>query len=245
MSRVALVTGGGAGLGLAIVHHLAAAGHEVIAADIVTASGHDTARIHARTLDVADEEAVAAFFAAFDREFGRLDILVNNAGIMSAGDDQAETIENLSLATWERTFRVNLSGAYLMCQGAVPLMRRNKWGRIVNIASRAARARNAARNPAYPTSKAALIGLSRVLANEVGNDGITVNCVAPSTVETAMTRGSTEQVEDYFARQAAVTALKRIGTPDDVAAAVLYFCGENASFTTGLVLDVNGGSFMP
>ena len=130
-----------------------------------------------------------------------------------------------------------------MCQGAVPLMRRNKWGRIVNMSSRAARTRSATPNPAYPASKAALIGLSRVLANEVGADGITVNCVAPSTIDTAMTRRGAEA--DYFARQGAATALGRIGTPDEVAAAVLYLCGERAGFVTGMVLDVNGGSFMP
>jgi len=157
----------------------------------------------------------------------------------------AQPVESLPLAVWDRTFRVNLSGTFLMCQGAVPLMRRGRFGRIVNVSSRAGRTRSAARNPAYPASKAALIGLSRVLANEVGVDGITVNCVAPSTVDTAMTRGGTDAPEDYFARQAAATALGRIGTADDVAAAVLYLCGEDAAFVTGLVLDVNGGSFMP
>lgn len=253
MNRIALVTGGAAGLGLAIARQLASAGHEVVIADIDTVAGESAAAalraegrpVHARRVDVADEAAVAAFYAKFEREFGRLDILINNAGIMDIGAPAARPIESLPLADWERTFQVNLSGPYLMCQGAVPLMRRGRWGRIVNISSRAARTRSATRNPAYPASKAALIGLSRVLANEVGVDGITVNCVAPSTVDTAMTRDGTGAAEDYFAHQAAATSLGRIGTPDDIAAAVLYLCGKGAAFVTGLVLDVNGGSFMP
>jgi len=243
MSRVALVTGGAGGLGRAIAGRLVAARVVVVIADL---DGPGAARAaaaldgaQALTLDVGDEADVARGYAEVDRRFGRLDILVNNAGIMAA---EAPPLEAMPLAVWERTLKVNLSGPFLMCRGAIPLMRRGAWGRIVNISSRAARTRSAAGDPAYPASKNALIGLSRVLANEVGADGITVNCVAPSTVETAMTRG---QDVDYFARRAADTALGRLGTPDDVADAVAFLCGEAAGFITGAVLDVNGGSFMP
>jgi NAD(P)-dependent dehydrogenase (short-subunit alcohol dehydrogenase family) len=242
MSRIALVTGAAGGLGRAIAGRLAALGHVVVMADIdgpgAERAAAALAGAHAMTLDVADEADVARGYAELDRRFGRLDILVNNAGIMGAG----APLETMSLAGWERTLKVNLSGPFLMCRGAVPLMRRGGWGRIVNISSRAARTRSAVGDPAYPASKSALIGLSRVLANEAGVDGITVNCVAPATVETAMTQG---RDGDYFAHRAAETALGRIGTPEDVAAAVAFLCGEAAGFVTGAVLDVNGGSFMP
>jgi NAD(P)-dependent dehydrogenase (short-subunit alcohol dehydrogenase family) len=242
MSRVALVTGAAGGLGRAIAGRLAAAGHVVVMADIdgpAVAYAATLAGAQAVALDVADEVGVARGFAELERRFGRLDILVNNAGIMTA---DVPPLETMPLAIWERTLKVNLSGPFLMCRAAIPLMRRGGWGRIINISSRAARTRSAADDPAYPASKSALIGLSRVLANEVGADGITVNCVAPSTVETAMTQG---RDGDYFVRRAADTALGRIGTPEDVAEAVTFLCGEAAGFITGAILDVNGGSFMP
>ena len=241
MTRVALVTGGAGGLGHAIAERLAADGNDVIIADINAAAG----RAHSFVVDVADEDAVAALYAEIERRFGRLDILVNNAGIMNVDGLVPDPIEATPLTLWECTLRVNFSGAFLMCRGAVPLMQRGRFGRIVNISSRVARTRSFVRNPAYAASKSALIGLSRVLAGEVGRDGITVNCVAPSTVETAMTRAGAGEQRDYFAQRAAETALGRIGLPAEVGDAVAFLCSEGAGFITGAVLDVNGGSFMP
>jgi len=191
MKRLALITGAAAGLGRAIAERLAADGIDVLLADVQEEAVRRTTQelstaglpAHALNFDVTDEAAVAAAYADIDQRFGRLDILVNNAGIMGLRTPVAE----MPLATWEQVLNVNLTGTFLMCRGAVPLMRRGGFGRIVNISSRAARGRSAVGSPGYAASKTALLGFSRVLAGEVGRDGITVNCVAPSTVVTPMT----------------------------------------------------------
>jgi len=145
---------------------------------------------------------------------------------------------------WRRTIDVNLTGTFLMCRGAIPLMQRGGWGRIVNISSRVGRTSTGPGNAHYAASKAGLIGLSRVLATELGPDGITVNCVAPSKVVTGMTK----QVQDsdrMFEAHVTETAVKRLGTAEDVANAVAFLCSESSSFITGIVVAVTGGSFMP
>jgi 3-oxoacyl-[acyl-carrier protein] reductase len=252
MNKVALITGAAQGLGRAIAERLAADGAHVVIADLDLPAAERAAQelsnaglaATALALDVADEPSVAQVYAEIERRFGRLDILVNNAGVPGLQDGQRVPIEATSLATWERTLRTNLTGTLLMCRGAVPIMKRGGTGRIVNLSSRAARIRS--RNVgAYAASKAALIGLSQVLAGEVGRDGITVNCVAPSTVETPMTQATSGGQDDYFERAADITAVGRLGTTTDVAEAVAYFCSPDAAFVTGTVLDVNGGSFMP
>jgi NAD(P)-dependent dehydrogenase (short-subunit alcohol dehydrogenase family) len=144
---------------------------------------------------------------------------------------------------WQRTLAINLTGAFLMCRAAIPLMRKGRWGRIVNIASRAARMRTGIGNANYAASKAGLLGLSRVLAGEVGKDGITVNCIAPSRIVTDMTRAAANG-EAAFAANVRDTALGRLCVPGDVAASVAFLCSDDAAFITGAILDVNGGSFM-
>ena len=252
MKRLAMVTGGAQGLGRAIAARLAADGVEIVIADLQLDAAQRTAEglcaggatATALALDVGDEQSVAAVYAEIERRFSRLDILVNNAGVPGMQDGKRLPVEQTSLATWEHTMRINLTGTLLMCRGAVPLMRRGRFGRIVNMSSRAARARTGWIMGAYATSKAALIGLSQVLAGEVGPDGITVNCVAPSSVKTAMTHATSGGQEDYFERAVAQTAVGRLATPDDVAEAVAYLCSADAGFVTGTVLDVNGGSVM-
>ena len=250
MKRLALITGAAQGLGRAIADRLARDGFELIVSDVQADAIRRTAEelaaagatATALPLDVSDEAAVLAAFAEIDARFGRLDALVNNAGVIGTG---APRFEDNALAVWQQTMRVNLNGPFLMCRAAVPLMKRGGYGRIVNMSSRAGRTRTAARNPAYPTSKAALIGLSRVLAGEVGRDGITVNCVAPGSVLTPMTTTAHNDQDGYFERQAAATALGRIALPGDIADAVAFLCSDEASFITGAVIDVNAGLFMP
>ena len=245
MKRLALITGAAQGLGRAIAERLAQDGFELILSDVQADAVRRTAeelRATALPFDVSDEAAVQAAFAEIDARFGRLDVLVNNAGVIGTGEAR---FEDNALPVWLQTMAVNLNGPFLMCRGAVPLMKRGGYGRIVNMSSRAARTRTAARNPAYPASKAALIGLSRVLAGEVGGHGITVNCVAPGTVETPMTVSAHDDQADYFQRQADGTALGRIAQPGDVADAVAFLCSDEASFVTGSVIDVNAGLFMP
>src|SRR5581483_9684421 len=181
-----------------------------------------------------------------DKRFGRLDILVNNAGVL--GLDQAGNrprVEDMSLELWQQTLDVNLTGTFLASRGAIPLMRRGRWGRIVNIASRAARMRTGIGNSNYAASKAGVIGFSRVLAGEVGLDGITVNCIAPSRVMTAMTLAVAAGSKDYFERNIAETAVGRLAEPIDIANVIAFLCSDQASFVTGIIVDVTGGSFMP
>ena len=233
---VALVTGAAQGLGRAIADRAVDAAHDTAAT--IRATG---AAAEALVLDVGDEATVAAAYAQIDTRFGRLDMLVNNAGISGA----RAPVEHMALADFEAAIRINLTGTFLMCRGAIPRLRAQGRGRIVNMASMVARGQPGANRANYTASKAGIIGLSRVLADRLGPDGITVNCVAPSTVETAMTRPRVARDADYFTHRAADTALGRIGTPADVAEAVAFLCGEVAGFITGAVLDVNGGSFMP
>lgn len=250
MKRLALITGAAQGLGRAIADRLAQDGFELIVSDVQADAVRRAAEelvaagavATALPLDVSDEAAVLVAFAEIDARFGRLDVLVNNAGVIGTG---AARFEDNALAVWQQTMRVNLNGPFLMCRAAVPLMKRGGCGRIVNMSSRAGRTRTAARNPAYPASKAALIGLSRVLAGEVGSHGITVNCIAPGSVVTPMTTTAHDDQSDYFERQAAGTALGRIALPGDIADAVAFLCSDEASFITGAVIDVNAGLFMP
>lgn len=250
--RVALVTGGARGLGRAIAERLAQTGARIVLADIQADLAAQTASEFAKNkwdatalpLDVTSEASLASLYKEIDGKFGRLDILINSAGVLGLDHGKRPLVEEMSLDLWNQTINVNLTGTFLATRGAIPLMKRRKWGRIINIASRAARMRTGLGNSNYAASKAGLLGFSRVLAGEVGRDGITVNCIAPSRVMTAMTL-SLGGSQEYFDRNIAETAVGRLAEPIDVANAIAFLCSDEASFLTGIVVDVAGGSFMP
>lgn len=246
------MTGAARGLGHAIAERLARGNASIVIGDIDERLARQSAEELRRkgmdavavAVDIADEASVAAAYAAIDSAFGRLDVLVNNAGILGLDNGDRPRVATMPLALWQRTIDVNLTGTFLMCRGAVSLMQRNGWGRIVNLSSRVGRTRTGPGNAHYAASKAALIGFSRVLASELGADGITVNCVAPSKVVTEMTLALDDSA-GRFAANIAETAVGRLGTEADVANAVAFLCAEESGFVTGIVVDVTGGSFMP
>jgi 3-oxoacyl-[acyl-carrier protein] reductase len=241
--RIALVTGAAQGIGRAIALELAQAGTTLALADTneaklaettaeLTAAGTTAA---AFTMNVSCQESIEAGAKAILDKFGKVEILVNNAGI---------TRDNLMLrmkrADWDSVIAINLTGAFLLTQALLSPMLKNRWGRIVNIASVVGRAGQAGQVN-YAASKAGLIGFTRSLAREVASRGITVNAVAPGYIETPMTAVLSEQQN---AAMMAAIPLGRRGTPQDVAQAVKFLASDAASYITGHVLDVNGGMFM-
>lgn len=245
--RVALVTGGARGIGFAIAQELRGAGLRVAIADMNDAVVESARRLgDAREAmavcgDVSKEDDCRRMVREVAAWGGGLDVLVNNAGItIKRGKDRFPTLET-SLADWQRTLDVNLTGAFLMSRECVPLMKDKAWGRVVNISSQAGRANSRFSGCAYAASKAGMIGFSRILAGEVGEFGVTVNCVAPGRIRSQMNAISGEEGNQWYLTQIPVG---RIGEGADVAGAVAWLASDAASFITGTVIDVNGGSWM-
>ncbi|MEM1166162.1 MAG: 3-oxoacyl-[acyl-carrier-protein] reductase [Planctomycetota bacterium] len=241
--RVAVVSGASRGIGRAIAMRLAADGRHVV---LVSRSQGPLEEVHSAIrsaggaasvspVDVSDAEAFGACVEGVASEFGRLDILVNNAGI---------TRDNLLLrmtdAEWDEVVRTNLTSAFVAMRSAARAMMRGKFGRIVNIASTSGVVGNAGQSN-YAAAKAGLIGMTKSVARELGPKGITANVVAPGFIETDMTKDLPSEVKD---RVLAAMALRRLGTPDDIAAAVSYASGDDAGFLTGQVICVDGGLTM-
>jgi 3-oxoacyl-[acyl-carrier protein] reductase len=240
-SGVAIVTGGAAGIGEAIARRLSADGFMVVIADRDGNRAEETAtkiaahggQAAGRQVDVSAAESVATLFGWLTDDFGRCDVLVNNAGIASTAP-----VSELPLETWNSTIAVNVTGALLTTQHAIPLMKKGGRGRVVNISSISG-VRASAGRIAYGTSKAAIIGLTRQLAIELAPDNITVNSVAPGPVDTATARAvHTELTRQSYLR---LIPMKRFGRPEEIAAAVSFLCSEDASYITGHTIPVDGG----
>ncbi|GGK10281.1 SDR family NAD(P)-dependent oxidoreductase [Pseudomonas matsuisoli] len=241
VGRVALVTGAAMGIGAAIAERLGHDGHTVVIADInlsaaeemVVALAAQSVEAYALTVDVSDALSIQSAFEEVERRFGRCDVLVNNAGI-------AKTLPftEFPLDNWQRTLDVNLTGAMLCAQHAARLMRKQGWGRIVNVASISGMRASSGRT-AYGTSKAALIGLTRQMAIELAEYGITVNGIAPGPVDTPLTQlMHTEATRASYAR---AVPMKRYGTPAEMAGAVAFLASDDSSYVSGHVIPVDGG----
>jgi 3-oxoacyl-[acyl-carrier protein] reductase len=241
--RVALVTGASQGIGESIARALAEAGAKVVLAArnqeklAAVLAGIEAAGGQALAvgMDVADPAQVKAAFQQAIERFGRLDILVNNAGITRDGLSMRMKIED-----WDAVLRTNLTGAHLCAQQAIPSMLRQRWGRIINISSVVAQMGNPGQVN-YVAAKAGMIGLTKSLALELASRHITVNAVAPGFIETEMTQALPEKAVEQLSSR---IPLGRLGTPADVAGAVVFLSSEEASYITGHVLSVNGGMYM-
>ena len=223
--RVALVTGGGRGIGAAIVERLRADGATALSADI--SDGADV------RLDVASPEAWAETIADVEREHGRLDILVNNAGIAGRSAPAWEFTPD----EWRQVIDIDLSGVFYGCRAVLPGMRSRGYGRIVNMASIAGKEGNPNAVP-YSAAKAGVIGLTKAVAKEVVADGVLVNCVTPAVIETPLLEQVSEELRRYMV---AKIPLGRTGRVEEVAALVAWLSSDECSFSTGAVFDISGG----
>ncbi len=242
--QTVIVTGAGHGFGRAMAQSFITRGAQVYGLDVNADGLAETARLtgcETLVVDVGDREAVQTAVATILAAKGRIDVLVNNAGGVQG--QAGRPIEEITAADWQVIFDVNLSGTFFMAQAVTPAMKRQNSGRIVNISSGAGRTISLTGIQAYASAKAGQIGLTRQLAHELGPWGITVNCVAPGFIRS---NPSTERQWDAMgeARQQALIdgiALRRLGSPDDIAHAVMFFASAQAGWITGEVLGVDGG----
>ncbi|MDV7354578.1 SDR family NAD(P)-dependent oxidoreductase [Rhodococcus oxybenzonivorans] len=217
----ALVTGGASGIGAACAKRLAGAGVRVVTADVATGADEH--------LDVTDADTVEKLAA----RLGRIDILVNSAGVVGP----SAPLVDVDLEDWRRTFRINVDGTFLLCRAFVPAMAAAGWGRVVNLASIAAKDGNPNQS-AYSASKAAVIALTKSLGKEVAKTGVLANVVAPAAVQSPMNAGTDPAI---LARSQSLTPMARMGRPEEIAELVAWLCSEALSFSTGAVYDASGG----
>jgi len=242
-NRVAFVTGASRGIGRATALALSQAGCDIVVASFEVEKNEEVAaEIRAAggnaitsNLNLTSLESIRSSFAEAYAHFGRIDALVNNAGITKDGLAMRMKPED-----WNLVLQINLTGAFHAAQQVLPAMVKQRSGRIINIASVVGQAGNAGQAN-YVSSKAGIIGLTKALAQEVASRNITVNAVAPGFIETDMTAVLPQEVRD---KMLAAIPLKRMGKPEDVAAAVRFLAGDDAAYITGHVINVNGGMYM-
>lgn len=243
-SRVAVITGAGKGIGRSTALGLAARGVRPVIVDI-DANAAESVAAEARqsgvesdayTVDVSQVEPLRRMIDSVLHRFGRVDILVNNAGVLSKA-----TIADLSEDEWDRVMDVNVKSAAFLSQKVLGSMAKRHWGRIVNVASLAGRCGGQSAGCAYAASKAAMLGLTMNTAKQVAKAGVTVNAVAPGPTDSELFRGfSSQDIE----RLEASIPVGFLGKPEQIAAAIVFLCSDEASFVTGAVFDINGGMFM-
>ena len=246
--KVVVITGAGQGIGRSFAKSFASGGARVVIAErnldkarevereIAAGNGHAVAV----ETDVADEASVKRMAARVEQTFGRADVLINNAAIFSTLE--MRPFERIPLAEWEQVMRVNVTGPFLCSRALVPLMRKNKWGRIINMASGAVTL-GRPNYLHYIASKAALAGMSHSMARELGSDGITVNAILPGATFTEIPRKTVtpEQKERIIAMQ----SIARPQVPEDLLGVVLFLATDASAFMTGQELTVDGGATHP
>jgi len=239
--RVAIVTGAARGIGRAIAVALAREGARVAAWDLDLVQLDDlVGQVRARggevlalSVDVTRKEQIQEAVGQVLARWGRIDILVNNAGIY-----EVLPVEAISEEQWDRVLAVNLKGSFLCSQAVIPAMKRQGSGSIVSMASSAGKSGGTLSGAHYAVSKAGVICLTKQLARELGPHGITANAVAPGRIDTPMIHLASDEENEAFRLR---TPLGRLGTPEDVAGAVVFLVSDEASFVTGEIVDVNGG----
>jgi NAD(P)-dependent dehydrogenase (short-subunit alcohol dehydrogenase family) len=242
--RVAIVTGGGHGIGKAYARRLAQEGAAVVIAELDgPAAERVAAELGAQALavrtDVAEQASVENMARHTVERFGRIDVLVNNAAIFATVPMSRAPFDEIDPAEWDRMMAVNLRGTWLACRAVVPQMRKQRYGKIVNISSSTAIKGSASRIH-YVTSKAGIIGFTKTLAMEVGKDNICVNCIAPGS--TLSEENADDALIQYRQAAAATRALQRMERPEDLVGAVAFFASSDSDFITGQTLVVDGGA---
>jgi 3-oxoacyl-[acyl-carrier protein] reductase len=244
VNKVAIVTGAGRGIGKAIAIALAREGANIIAIDVDIQTAEKVAKeiksldrqAWAIRVDVSDSKEVNRMAQSVLKKFKRVDILVNNAAIIKRG-----SIEDLTEEDWDRVMDVNLKGAFNCMKAVVGTMKKQRYGKIINISSIAGKIGDLASAPCYGASKAGMTCLAKSLARELASYNINVNVVAPHAIETDMSKEWSEEKRKSII---ANIPLGRMGEPEDIAEAVVFLVSDKAKFITGEVLDVNGGCLM-
>ncbi|BCH03744.1 glucose 1-dehydrogenase [Mesorhizobium loti] len=244
--KTALVTGASRGIGRALAKGLAEAGFDVAVTDLpsqaaelaVTKAEVEAAgrKAYVYTMDVSKKREIEAMAQALLAAAGRIDVLVNNAGIL-----KPSLLQDLDETSWDAHFDINAKGVLMMCQAVLPHMRARRSGRVINIASIAGR-QGVPTQGHYAATKSVVITLTRVLAQEVGMDGVTVNAICPGIILTEMGKNNLGS-EAAIRHWEDVAALKRLGAPEDVVGPVLFFASDLSAFVTGQSLNVDGGIY--
>jgi len=242
--RTAIVTGAGTGLGRVIASRFAAEGARVVVvdrvgaqetADRIAADGHQAI---AATVDIASEDAVAAMVASTVDRFGSIDILINNAAIACAV--VPSPFEQQTVADWRRILDVNVIGLFILCRAVAPIMRAQKYGRIVNFSS-GTTLRGAPHVMHYVASKGAVGSMTLALANELGSDGITVNAIAPGYILTEGNLANSSMSDTMREMVVKRRAIQREGLPEDVVGAALFLASDESAFVSSQMIVINGG----